>query len=228
MIESKNLELERNCVHTVYQVLMDFPNTNNKILLIFQLQNLHTIHVLYVARLLLPISFDSLYDHLIEFKMKHPQMPSLLICTPEKILMETSLAVFRDCQIQICLDSLLNSIKKTSDTVISEELEHDIADVLHQKDLNRFIQTYIFMREKWKNDHPCLMDEMDGYLPFIIPMYQYQNDIRPIISTIEYAQSQIFFIQNFLKERMDVFTGEKMETIPCQINSYLQSLPVEL
>ena len=206
---------------------MDFPGTNSKILLIFQLQN-NTIHVLYFAKLSLPISFDALYDHLITFKMKHPQTPSLLVCTPEKILLETSLAVFRDCQIQICLDSLLNWIKKTSNNEDSQELERDITKVLYQKDLNRFVQAYTFVREKWKNDCPCLMDEMDEYLPFIIPMYQYQIDIRPIISTIKYAQSQLFFIINYLEEKMDVSSSEKMETNSYQINSYLRSLPLDL
>ena len=228
MKESKNLKLEKNCVHPFYQILMDFPGTKSKILLIFQIQNLNTLHVLYIAKLPSPVSFDDLYDHLVEFKMMHPQMPSLFVCTPEKVLLETSLAVFRDCQIQICLDSFLNWIKKTSNNDDSQELERDITKVLYQKDLNRFVQTYTFMREKWKNDRPCLMDEMDEYLCFIIPMYQYQIEIRPIISTIEYAQSQLFFIHNYLKEKMDVSSSEKMETNPYQINSYLQSLPLEL
>jgi transposase-like protein len=206
---------------------MDFPDTNSKILLIFQIQNFSTIHVLYVARLTLPISFDVLYDYLVDFKSKQQQMPSLLICTPEKILMETSLAVFRGCQIQICLDSLLNWIKKTSNDDNNQELEQDIADVLHQKDLNRFVQTYTSVREKWKSDHPCLMDEMDGYLPFIIPMYQYQHEIRPFISTVKYAQKQLISVYYFLKDRMDIFSSEKTEMIPYQINSHLRSFPLD-
>ncbi len=223
MTENKNLKLENNCVHTVYQILMDFPDTNYKILLIFQIQNFRTIHMLYTARLPLPINFDVLYDYLVDFKSKQEQMPSLLICTPEKILMETSLAVFRGCQIQICLDSLLHWIKKSFNDDNNQELEQDITDVLHQKDLNRFVQTYTSVREKWKNDRPCLMDEMDEYLPFLIPMYQYQKEIRPFVSTVKYAQKQLISIYRFLQDREDLFSSEKTDMIPNQINAHLRS-----
>lgn|GEM_PF-2907117 len=226
LTESSKTELVRYCFGTYYQIFLDFPESNSKVLLVFQIQDLNTIHVLFVARLTEPISFDQLYDLLMQSKAIYTHPPCLLVCSPERVLMEASLAVHRDSQVIICLESLLRSI--TKQILTNPELEKDITNVLHQPDLNHFINVYSSAREKWNEAYPVLMEEIDSYMPFLIPMYQYKQEIRPILCSVGYAKSQLNFIHHFLSDYLDQPPGIGMDNVPYQINSYLLSFPLEI